>query len=93
MTTPDLSGIIPTRYKTLATIIGTGLSFVVPLLLNVTDSLPAPWPAVIGVILWVLTALGVYHAPYLPKNTVIAPAPPVTGSETPGEYQPPWPKP
>ena len=51
MTTPDLSFIIPQKYKTIVGAIGTGLAFVVPFLLEVTDSLPSPWPAVIGAVL------------------------------------------
>lgn len=73
MTTPDLSFIIPTKYKTYVGLIGAGLSFLVPFVLEATEGLPAPWPAVIGAVLWILTALGVYKAPYKPTGTVLVP--------------------
>ena len=91
MTTPDLSFIIPTKYKAIVGLIGTGLSFAVPLVLQYTDSLPAPWPAVIGFVLWVLTVLGIYHAPYAPPGAVLVPPtavkPPPPAA---GEYRNPW---
>lgn len=71
---PDLSGLIPAKWKTYTAIVGTGLSFVVPFILEASNGLPAPWPAVIGAVLWVATALGVYAAPYKPTGTVIVPA-------------------
>lgn len=75
MTTPDLSSIIPSKAKAWVGLLGSVLSFVVPLVLSVQDYLPAPWPAVIGGALAVLTALGIYRAPYKPEGTVLAPAP------------------
>lgn len=74
MTTPDLSSLVPSKWKTIVGLVGTGLSFLVPLILEVSSDLPDPWPAVIGVVLWLLTALGIYHAPYKPVGTVLAPA-------------------
>lgn len=70
-TPPDLSFLVPAKYKTYVALIGTGLSFVVPFILEVTEGLSAPWPAVIGAVLWVLTALGVYAAPYKPNGAVL----------------------
>lgn len=87
----DLSTIVPTKYKTIVGLVGALLSFLVPLITSVQDYLPAPWPAVIGVVLSVLTALGVYKAPYQPQGTVLVPehvanqAPPA-----PGEYRNQW---
>ena len=78
MTTPDLSGLIPTKYKTYVAIIGGALGLFVPQLLELTADLPQPWPLVIGGIIWVLTVFGVYKAPYAPTGAVLAPA------ETPG---------
>lgn len=72
MTTPDLSFIIPKKYKAVVALVGTGLSFVVPFVLEASDSLPSPWPAVLGAVLWLLTALGVLQAPYAPKGTTLA---------------------
>lgn len=100
--TPDLSFLIPKKYKTLVGLIGTGLSFLVPLVLQYTDALPSPWPAVIGFVLWVLTVLGIYRAPYVPTGAVIAPntpavatataqaAAPVVNPATGGAYRNPW---
>lgn len=73
MSTPDLSSIIPSKWKTYVGLIGSALSFIVPLVISVEDYLPEPWPAVIGGALAVLTALGIYHAPYVPAGTVLAP--------------------
>ena len=69
---PDLSFIIPSKAKTWVGLLGSALSFAVPYLLQVTDTLPAPWPAVIGVVLFILSALGIYKAPYARTGTVLA---------------------
>lgn len=87
----DLSSLIPSKFKTVVGLVGSLLTFVVPFILSVEDYLPSPWPAVIGVVLSVLTALGVYKAPYKPAGTVLVPesvaksAPPA-----PGEYRNQW---
>jgi hypothetical protein len=91
VTTPDLSGLIPSKWKTWVALVGSALSFVVPYVLSVESYLPSPWPAVIGVVLFVLSALGVYKAPYKPAGTVLVPtsvaqsSPPVAG-----EFKNPW---
>lgn len=93
MTAPNLSGIIPSKWKAIVGLIGSGLSFVVPYILSVEQYLPSPWPAVIGVVLFILSALGVYHAPYQPKGTVLAPDTPAVAAaakEAPGQFQNPW---
>jgi hypothetical protein len=94
MTTPDLSALVPLKYKAWVGLIGSALAFIVPLVVSVQDYLPSPWPAVIGGVLSLLTGLGIYKAPYLPSNTAVVPeavaqsAPPVAG-----EYQSTWIKP
>jgi predicted anti-sigma-YlaC factor YlaD len=45
---------------------GSLLTFIVPWVVQVSVALPPPWPAVIGGVVAVLTALGVYRAPYAP---------------------------
>jgi hypothetical protein len=50
--------------KSWVALIGSILSAAVPLLLQVSAALPPPWPAVVGGVMALLTALGVYHAPY-----------------------------
>lgn len=94
MTTPapDLSFIIPKKWKSVAALIGSALSFVVPYVLTYTDSLPQPWPGVIGFVLFVLTVLGVYHAPYAPKGTVLVqdPATPPAAGHNPAAGQNPY---
>lgn len=72
---PDLSSIIPSKAKTWVTLIGGLLTFIAPFTLEATQALPAPYPAIIGFVLLVLTALGVYHAPYAPAGTTLAIAP------------------
>jgi hypothetical protein len=68
---PDLSYLIPSKWKTVVGLIGSALSFAVPYVLQVTDGLPDPWPVVIGIVLFILTTLGVYRAPYKPADTVL----------------------
>lgn len=47
---------------------GSLLTLIIPLLLQFSPMFPPPWPAVIGAVIAVLTAVGVYHAPYQPVN-------------------------
>ena len=68
---PDLSYLIPSKWKTVVGLIGSALSFAIPYVLEVTDGLPAPWPMLIGIALFILTALGIYRAPYKPAGTVL----------------------
>jgi hypothetical protein len=82
MTAPDLSFIIPKKWKTVAALVGSGLSFVVPYILEVQNLLPSPWPAVIGVVLFIASALGVYTAPYKPPGTVLVPETTVKSTTT-----------
>lgn len=101
MTAPDLSYLIPSKWKAVVALVGSALSFLVPYILEVTNGLPAPWPAVVGVVLFILTAFGAYKAPYKPPGTVLAPAeaiPPGTPTDKgvapvvpePGKYRNPW---
>lgn len=81
MTLPDLSSLVPTKYKPLVALIGAIATFAVPLLASV--ALPLPATIGIAVVLAVLTALGVHQAPYAPTGTtsVFVPttvAPPVS---------------
>jgi len=52
--------------KSWVALIGSLLTFVIPWLVQVSAGLPAPWPALIGAIVALLTAFGVYQAPYKP---------------------------
>jgi len=70
MTTPTLT---PSKAKTYVALIGSLLSVAAPLILQVSTALPPPWPAAIGGIFALLTALGVYHAPYKPPGTALTP--------------------
>jgi hypothetical protein len=102
MTAPfDITEVIPSKAKTYVGLIGSLVTFIAPLALSVSDALPAPWPAVIGGVLAVLTALGIYKAPYKPtpetvlvhKSEVAIPEPPSATPQTPippGDYQNPW---
>lgn len=64
---------------------GSLLSFLIPWVVQVSTTLPEPWPAVVGGVVAVLTAVGVYHAPYQPVPTTNTP--PTTG----GGGATPWP--
>jgi hypothetical protein len=108
MTNPvDITEIIPSKMKTWVGLIGSLLTFIGPFILQSTDALPSPWPAVVGALFAVLTALGIYRAPYKPKGTVLAVDPNATevdtlavGPDAPvavepphdGTYENPWKK-
>lgn len=73
MTAPvDLSALVPSKAKTWVGLVGSVVSFVLPFALESADLLPTPWPAVLGALAAVLTALGIYKAPYRPRGTVLA---------------------
>jgi hypothetical protein len=74
MTNPvDITGLVPKKWKPVIGLIGSFLTFVVPYVISAESSLPPVWTVVIGVVLALLTALGIYHAPYTPDGTVLAP--------------------
>ncbi len=52
--------------KSWVALIGSLLTLIVPWVVTATAHLPAPWPALVGAVVAVLTALGVYRAPYRP---------------------------
>jgi protein-S-isoprenylcysteine O-methyltransferase Ste14 len=87
----------PSKFKTYVALAGSLLSFVVPLVVSVEQYLPPQWAAVIGGVIALLTAFGVYHAPYTkPAASVVADVTPQAQSLPPnadGTYQNPWPKP
>ena len=56
-------------------LVGSALTFVIPALVQASATMPAPWPAVIAAVVAVLTAVGVYRAPYKPVPTEDAPPP------------------
>ena len=87
---PDLSGIIPKKYKTYIALVGGALGFLVPFILEATEGLPAPWPAVIGAVVWLLTAFGVYQAPYKPEGTVLVPQDVVKPEVRDQYFRNPW---
>jgi hypothetical protein len=84
----------PSKAKSLVALLGSLLAVAIPLLVQVSGYLPPPWPAVIGGVIALLTWLGVYEAPYKPKDTVLvstddvavvhpAPPPPPSGYKKP----------
>lgn len=72
MTTPTPPA--PSKSKSWVALVGSLLAFAIPLLTQFSGFLPPPWPALIGGVIALLTMLGVYHAPYAPKGTVMVPA-------------------
>lgn len=89
MTTPAPT--TPSKAKTWIALAGSVLTFVVPLVVSAESYLPSPWPAVIGGAIAVLTALGVYKAPYTPADTVIVPTSVAQSlPPAPGEYRNPY---
>lgn len=85
MTTP----VPPSKAKAWIALVGTLLTAIVPYVLQYSTALPAPWPALIGGMVALLTVLGVYHAPYKPTGTVIV-QDPSPAAPPPGGYQNPW---
>lgn len=73
MTAPDLSFVIPTKWKPWVGAVGALLTFVVPYLSSVIASLPPGGQAGVAAVLAGLTWLGVYQVPYAPKDTVLKP--------------------
>jgi hypothetical protein len=47
-------------------LIGSLLTFIIPWAVQVSTTLPPPWPALIAAVVALLTAFGVYQAPYAP---------------------------
>ena len=89
MTTP----VTPSKLKTYIALAGTILSAAVPLVLSVADYLPPEWAAVLAAVLSILTTLGVYKAPYVPKDAVLVPEDVVTAPRPPtpsGGFKNPW---
>ena len=62
--------------KSWVALLGSLLTFIIPWVVQYSAFLPAPWPAVIGAVVAVLTAVGVYNAPYKP----LPPVTPTQGS-------------
>lgn len=73
--------------KSWAALLGSLLTLLIPLVLRVADLLPPPWPAVIGAVIAVLTAFGVYQAPYQPVNSSGTQYNPPPSDDSPS----PWP--
>lgn len=69
--------------KAWAGLIGSFLTFIIPWVVQESEHLPQPWPYVIAAVVAILTAVGIYHAPYSP-----APGSPAKTS-APGTS--PWP--
>ena len=102
MTGPDISSVVPLKWKPLVAVVSSILTLVVPYILQFSAHLPSPWPVVIGLVIAGLGALGVYHAPYVPKGHVVVPAETVNPSQPtlsrggvlpaplPGQYKNPW---
>lgn len=91
MTTPTPTPVPPSKAKSWWALGGSLLAALIPLALQVSSVLPPPYPAIIGGVIALLTALGVYQAPYKPDNTALVPTtpapPPYAGGASP------WPQP
>lgn len=76
--------------KTWTSLIGTIITLVIPYLLQISPSFPAPWPAIVAAILAILTAFGVYKVPNAPGNRHN----PMSPAQNPvfSNYDFPWPK-
>jgi hypothetical protein len=96
MTTPAVVELIPSKAKTWVGLITAALTVAVPWILEVSTSLPQPWPTVIAAVIGVLGVFGIYQAPYKPEgeNAVLVPeeavAAPVLPGNPPSGYRDPW---
>jgi hypothetical protein len=81
---------VPLKFKTWAALAGSIFTVVAPWILSASSSLPEPWPGLVGGVFGILTVLGVYHAPYVPKSA----QQPKTATYTPptGTGSSPWPE-
>jgi hypothetical protein len=87
MSTPT---VVPSKLKTWITLIGGLLGAAVPLVLSLVDYLPPQWAAAITAVIGLLTALGVYHAPYTPSGTKVVPDTAAKSVPPAGGYHNPW---
>lgn len=76
--TPVVTTVEPTKAKSWVALVGSVLTVAFPLLASAQNWLPDPWPAVVGGVLAIGTALGVRWTPYAPQGTVIVPSDQVT---------------
>lgn len=87
--------ITPSKAKTYVAFVGTVLTIVIPLVVQMSTNWPPQYQALLSGIIGLLTIFGVYQAPYKPKGTVIVPldALPI-GEEPPSieqeQYKNPW---
>ena len=49
-------------------LIGSLLAFIVPWVVQQSANFPQPWPALVGAVVALATAFGVYSAPYSPSQ-------------------------
>jgi hypothetical protein len=78
--------------KTWTSLIGTVLTLIVPWALQISQMLPAPWPAAVAGLMAVLTALGVYKVPNAPIPGKSQPIYPTAPAQTYSGTDFPWPK-
>lgn len=70
---PTITTVEPSKSKTWVAALGGALTVIVPIVLSIGTSLPEPWPALIAAVVAVLTAVGVYRAPYKQQGTTVVP--------------------
>lgn len=76
--TPVVTTVEPTKAKSWVALLGSVMTFLVPMLVSAQEYLPDPWPAVIGAVLAVCTYFGVRQTRNVPKGTVAVPGDQVT---------------
>jgi hypothetical protein len=90
MTSPNpiVTTIEPTKAKSWVALLGSVMTFLVPLLAEMQGSMPDPWPAIIGAVLAVATFFGVRQTRNVPKGTVAVPGDQVTALPAGVSYTP-----
>lgn len=73
MTTPIVTTVEPTKAKSWVALVGSLLSFALPLLASVQNLVPEPWPAVIGGVCALGTWIATRLTPNHPANTSLVP--------------------
>lgn len=83
MTGFDISTVVPTKFKPFVGLVGSLLTFIIPTVVSVSTGLPQPWPWLIAAVVGGLTWLGIYKAPYVPKDAVLVPKSAAPPTHTP----------
>jgi len=84
---------LPVHAKAWTALIGSLLTFIVPFIVQQSANWPEPWPAIVGIVVALLTFFGVYRVPNQLTQKQVDNAIAKGHVVVPDEYKSPWPKP